>query len=208
MSVVCEKGFKIQYSHCIKNIPSRNLDTRQVDATGLSNFLLDILCFDVDGAGDIVNYSLHPRDVDGHAVDRFIVFAISDRTDGLDSLEGFSDQTRNETRGCGRWRAGSNAYRRQSDGSTIDKSCDSEDCGCGQIIWAVELTFSAIVIGDELNNRFTNTIAGLRLERGFPEWIMALAQGSNSLFLTYSGTTRDCGVAFGPPYTARLDTLT
>jgi hypothetical protein len=124
VSVLCaaRDHAKREDLHCVENVSSGNLDTRQIDASSLADLFLDILGFDVDGTRDVIDYGLYPRNVDGHSLDVCVVFAVRDRADRLDALQWFSNQTRDETRGGGRGRACPDADGRKSDCSAIDKS--------------------------------------------------------------------------------------
>jgi hypothetical protein len=72
--------------HCVENVSSGNLDTRQIDASSLADLFLDILGFDVDGTRNVVDYSLYSRNVDGHPLNVCVIFAVRDRADRLDAL--------------------------------------------------------------------------------------------------------------------------
>jgi hypothetical protein len=87
--------------HCVEDVSSGDLNTRQINASSLADLLLDILGLDIDGSRNVVDYGLYSRNVDRHSLNVCVVFAVRDRADRLDALQRFSNQTGDETRGCG-----------------------------------------------------------------------------------------------------------
>lgn len=118
----------LNHLHCLQNISGGDLDARQVDTPRLANFLLDILCLDVDRTRNVFHDCLHPRHVDRHAFDRLIIDTVRDWTDRLDTLQRLSYEARDEARGCRGGCAGSDADSWKSDSSSVNEAYKGKAC--------------------------------------------------------------------------------